>query len=216
MEWKTRVTELLGIKYPIIQGAMALFGNADLAVAVSEAGGLGMITANALRTPDRLRKEIRRAKSMTDKPFAVNLSPAMDPGLIAMREVAIEEKVRAIETAGYRSIEHGKRVKEAGLVWVHKVTTLRHAIAAERDGADAVCIVGLEGAGFKNPTTLTTFVSIPMAVRHVKIPVIAARTKFSTGVGQTVIPVKMVLHPIGWGPTQCLHVRFQAAAGLPR
>jgi len=174
MEWKTRVTELLGIKYPIIQGALALFGNADLAVAVSEAGALGMITANALRTPERLRKEIRRAKSMTDKPFAVNLSPAMDPGLNLMRDIAIEEKVPVIETAGYRSTEHGMRVKEAGLIWIHKVTTLRHAIAAERDGADAVCLVGLEGAGFKNPAILTTFVSIPMAVRHVKIPVIAA------------------------------------------
>jgi len=91
-----------------------------------------------------------------------------------MREVAIEEKVPVIETAGYRSGDHGKRVKEAGLTWIHKVTTVRHAIMAERDGADAVCIMGLEGAGFKNPTTLTTLVSVPLAVRYVKIPVIAA------------------------------------------
>jgi len=174
MEWKTRVTDLLGIRYPIIQGALALFGNADIAVAVSEAGGLGMITANALRTPERLRREIRRARSMTDKPFGVNLSPSMNPELNVMREVAIEERVPVIETAGYRSIEHGTRVKEAGLIWIHKVTTVRHAIVAERDGADAVCIMGLEGAGFKNPTTLTTFVSIPLAVKRVKIPVIAA------------------------------------------
>jgi NAD(P)H-dependent flavin oxidoreductase YrpB (nitropropane dioxygenase family) len=174
MEWQTRVTKLLGIRYPIIQGAFGLIGNANLAVAVSEAGGLGMITATALRTPERLRKEIRRARSMTDKPFAVNISPTVDPGLGVMREVAIEEKVPVIETAGYRSADHGKRVKEAGLIWIHKVTTVKHAIAAERDGADAVCIVGLEGAAFKNPTTLTTLVSIPLAVRQVKIPVIAA------------------------------------------
>jgi NAD(P)H-dependent flavin oxidoreductase YrpB (nitropropane dioxygenase family) len=174
MEWQTRVTKLLGIRYPIIQGAFGLIGNANLAVAVSEAGGLGMITATALRTPERLRKEIRRAKSMTDKPFAVNLSPTVDPGLNVMREVAIEEKVPVIETAGYRSADHGKRVKEAGLVWIHKVTTVKHAIVAERDGADAVCLVGLEGAAFKNPTTLTTLVSIPLAVKNVRIPVIAA------------------------------------------
>lgn len=174
MEWKTRITELFGIRYPIIEGALAGIGNADIAVPVSEAGGLGMITARALGTPERLRQEIRSARSMTDKPFAVNLSPSMDPALDPMRDVAIEERVPIIETAGSRATEHGKRVKEAGLIWIHKVDTVRHALAAERDGADAVCIMGLEGAGFKNPTMLTTLVSIAMAVRRVKIPIIAA------------------------------------------
>ena len=79
MEWRTRITELFGIQYPIIEGAFGSFGNADLAAAVSEAGGLGMITANALRTPEKLRMEIRKARTMTDKPFAVNLSPAYPP-----------------------------------------------------------------------------------------------------------------------------------------
>jgi nitronate monooxygenase len=174
MEWRTRITELLGIKYPIIEGAFGSFGKADLAAAVSEAGGLGMITANALRTPEKLRREIRRARTMTDKPFAVNLSPLMHPGLAAMREVAIEERVPVIETAGFRSVEYGRRIKEAGLIWLHKVTTVRHAITAEQDGADAVCIVGLEGVGFKNPATLPTLINIPMAVKQIKIPVIAA------------------------------------------
>ena len=174
MEWRTRITELFGIQYPIIEGAFGSFGNADLAAAVSEAGGLGMITANALRTPEKLRMEIRKARTMTDKPFAVNLSPLIYRGLAPMRDVAIEERVPVIETAGFRSEEYGRRIKESGLKWIHKVTTVKHAITAEQDGADAVCIVGLEGAGFKNPTTLPTLINIPMAVKKVKIPVIAA------------------------------------------
>lgn len=174
MEWKTRITELFGIKYPIIEGALAGIGNADIAVPVSEAGGLGMITARALSTPENLRKEIRKARSLTDKPLAVNLSPTLDPALDAMRDVAIEEKVPIIETAGSRATEHGIRIKEAGLIWMHKVDTVRHALAAERDGADAICVMGLEGAGFKNPLMLTTLVSIAMVVKQVKVPVIAA------------------------------------------
>jgi NAD(P)H-dependent flavin oxidoreductase YrpB (nitropropane dioxygenase family) len=174
MKWKTRATELLGIRYPIMQGALAGIGTAPLAAAVSNAGGLGMITAWTLRTPERLRDEIRRARAMTGKPFAVNLSPAMDPALEAMREVAIEERVRVIETAGSRAVEHGRRVKEAGLIWIHKVQTVKHALAAERDGADAVCVMGLEGAGLKSPLVLTTLVTVPLVVKNVRIPVIAA------------------------------------------
>ncbi len=174
MKWKTRITESFGIQYPIIEGAFGSFGNADLAAAVSEAGGLGMITANTLRTPDKFRAEIRKLKAMTDKPFAINLSPIITPGLESMLDVAIEEKVPVIETAGFRSVEWGKRIKNSGLKWIHKVTTVKHAITAEQDGVDAVCIVGLEGAGFKNPTTVPTLISIPMAIKKVKIPVIAA------------------------------------------
>ena len=174
MEWKTRITERLGIQYPIIQGALAMIGRAKLAAAVSEAGGLGMITAWTLKKPEKLREEIRLLRSMTDKPFAVNLSPTVDPALGPMREVAIEEKVPVIETAGYQSTEHGKRIKDAGLVWIHKVQTVKHALSAERNGADAVCIMGLEGAGLKSPIMLTTFVSVAMAARQLSIPVIAA------------------------------------------
>lgn len=174
MEWKTRITEQLGIKYPIILGALMQFGRAELAAAVSEAGGLGMITAWPFKTPERLRAQIQKCRSLTDKPFAVNLSPTVDPILGPMREVAIEERVPMIETAGYRSEEHGKRIKEAGILWYHKVHTVKHAISAERAGADAVCIMGLEGAGLKSPNMLTTFVSVPLAVRALKIPVIAA------------------------------------------
>jgi len=153
---------------------MAMIGKAELAAAVSEAGGLGMITAWTLRTPDRLRQEIRKARSMTDKPFAVNLSPAMDPDLDPMREAAIEERIPVIETAGSRAAHHGERVKKAGLIWIHKVQTVQHAVAAERDGADAVCVMGLEGAGLKSPLILPTLVTVPLVVRQVKVPVIAA------------------------------------------
>lgn len=174
MEWKTRVTEILGSKYPIIQGAFGGFGTSAIAAPVSEAGGFGIITAGALRTPERLREDIRRARSMTDKPFGVNLSIGLCPHIDEMREVAIEERVPVIFTAAYRADDHGKRAQEAGLKWIHKVATVQHALAAERQGADAVVIVGLEGAGFKNITQLPTLISITTAVRLLKIPLIAA------------------------------------------
>ncbi len=174
MEWRTRFTEMVGTRYPIMQGALAVIGRAELAAAVSEAGGLGTITALTLGSGDKLRQEIRKARALTDRPLAVNLSPAHDPSLDAMRDVAIEEGIPVIETAGYRAGHHGTKVKAEGLTWIHKVHTVRHAVAAERDGADAVCIMGLEGAGLKSPAMLTTLVSVAMAVRQVSVPVIAA------------------------------------------
>ena len=173
MEWKNRVTKLLGCKYPIIQGAFGGFGRSDLATAVSAAGGFGIITASALRTPEKLRDDIRKARSMTDQPFGVNLSVGIRY-IDEMREVSIEERVPVIFTAVYRSDDHGKRIHEAGLKWVHKVATIRHALAAERQGADAVVIVGLEGTGFKSREQLPTLVGITSAARQMKIPIIAA------------------------------------------
>jgi len=173
MDWNNRGSRLLGSRYPIIQGAFNGFGRSELAAPVSDAGAFGIITAGALRTPDRLREDIRRARSMTDKPFGVNLSVGIKH-IDEMREVAIEEKVPVIFTAVYRSDDHGKRIKEAGLKWVHKVATVKHAMAAERQGADAVVIVGLEGAGFKARDQLPTLVSITAAARQMKIPLIAA------------------------------------------
>ncbi|MBA7647747.1 hypothetical protein ES703_55526 [subsurface metagenome] len=174
MQWKTRVTELLGCEYPIIQGAFGGFGTSAIAAPVSAAGGFGIITAGALRTPERLRQDIAKARSMTDKPFGVNLSIGICPHIDEMREVAIEERVPVIFTAAYRADDHGKRVQQAGLKWVHKVATIKHALAAERQRADAVVIVGLEGAGFKNITQLPTLITITTAVRLLRIPVIAA------------------------------------------
>jgi NAD(P)H-dependent flavin oxidoreductase YrpB (nitropropane dioxygenase family) len=174
MNWKTRVTELLGSRYPIIQGAFGGIGNSSLAAPVSEAGGFGIITASALKTPEGLREDIRKARSMTDRPFGVNISVGMCPRIDEMRDVAIEEKVPVIFTAAFRADDHGKRIQAAGLKWVHKVAAVKHAQAAERQGADAVVIVGMEGTAFKSISQLPTLTGITTAVRLMSIPVIAA------------------------------------------
>ncbi len=174
MEWKTKITEMLGIKYPIIQGAYGGFGTSKIAAPVSEAGGLGIITAGALRTPEGLRKDIRKAKSRTDNPIGVNLSIGMCPQVDEMREVAIEEGVSVVETAVYKAEEHGKRLKEAGVKWIHKVATIKHALVAEKQGVDAVVIVGMEGTGFKSVDQLPTLIGITWAAKQIKIPIIAA------------------------------------------
>ena len=174
MEWNTALTRLVGCRYPIIQGAFGGFGTSALAVPVSEAGGLGQITAGSFRTPELLRDDIRRAKSMTDKPIAVNFSMGMVPEIDRMLDVVIEERVGAVFTAAYRADKYGRRAQEAGIPWVHKVATIKHAQAAERQGADAVVIVGLEGTGFKSPIQLPTLISITVARRLLKIPIVAA------------------------------------------
>jgi NAD(P)H-dependent flavin oxidoreductase YrpB (nitropropane dioxygenase family) len=174
MNWKTRVTKILGSKYPIIQGAFGGFGTSAIAAPVSQAGGFGIITASACRTPQGLRDDIRKARSLTDKPFGVNLSIGLCPSIDEMREVAIEERVPVIFTAAYRADDHVKRIHEAGLKWVHKVVTVKHALAAEQQGADAVVIVGLEGTAFKNINQLPTLVGITSAAKVMKIPIIAA------------------------------------------
>ncbi|MBM3133110.1 MAG: nitronate monooxygenase, partial [Chloroflexi bacterium] len=173
--WHTRITEMLGIKYPIIQGAFGTFGTADFAVPVSEAGGLGMITAGGFQTPERFREELRKAKSMTKKPIAVNLTVMGCPHIEATRDVIIEEGgVVAVETAPIRADYLGKPLQQHGIKWIHKVASVKHALAAERQGADAVVIVGLEGAGFKSMDQVPTLIAIPWAARVLKIPVIAA------------------------------------------
>lgn len=174
MTWKTRITDMFGIQYPIIEGAMVGFGSVELAVAISEAGALGMVNAFTLRTPEGLHQAIRKTKSLTKKPFAFNFSPTMDKTLLPMLDVAVSEKVPVIETAGSHAIDFGERIKEAGLLWIHKAYTVKHALKAEQDGADAVVMMGMEGAGLKNPTMLTTFVTIPLAAKKLRIPIIAA------------------------------------------
>jgi NAD(P)H-dependent flavin oxidoreductase YrpB (nitropropane dioxygenase family) len=174
MNWNTRVTELLGSRYPIIQGAFGGFGNSTLAAPVSEAGGFGIITGGAFRTPEALRDDIRKARSMTDRPFGVNLSVGLCPRIDEMREVAIEERVPVIFTAAFRADDHGRRIQEAGLKWVHKVVTVKHALVAERQGADAVVLVGLEGTAFKSISQLPTLTGTTTAARRLKVPLIAA------------------------------------------
>ena len=174
INWKNRVTELLGSKYPIIQGAFGGFGTSVLAAPVSEAGGFGIITASAFRTPEMLREDIKKARSITDRPFGVNLSVGLCPRIDEMREVAIDERVPVIFTSVYRADNHGMRIHGAGLKWVHKVATVHHALAAERQGADAVVIVGLEGTAFKSIFQLPTLISITTSVKQMRVPLIAA------------------------------------------
>jgi len=164
---------MLGIQYPITQGAFHGFGTSPLASAVSEAGGLGMITAHALNTPQGLREDIHRLKSKTDKPFGVNITISLCQDIDRMIDVIIDEQVPVVETSAYRAEKYGKRLQAASVKWIHKVATVKHALSAEAQGADAVVIIGLEGTGFKNPIQLPTLIAIPWAVRQIKIPVIA-------------------------------------------
>lgn len=173
MEWKTRVTELLGCKYPIMQGAMHGYGNWKFAAAVAEAGAYGTITASVSRTPEKLRDDIKRCRDATSGCFGVNLTYSYCPRIEEMLEVCIDERV-PVETSAYKPDALAPRIKEAGLKWLHKAARVRDALRAEKLGADAVIIVGLEGTGFKHPLQLPTLTSTVWAVREMKVPVIAA------------------------------------------
>lgn len=176
--FRTRITELFGIEYPIIQGALGGgLSRAGLVSAVSNAGGLGMITSLNYATAEGLREEIRETKSLTDKPFAVNVTllPTMRP--VNYEEyfaAALDEGVRIIETSGRSPEPYMKIVKDAGAIIMHKVGGVRHARSAERVGVDAVSVVSFEAAGHPLPDDVASSVLIPACVDAVKIPVIAA------------------------------------------
>lgn len=175
MEWKTWLTETVGIKYPIIAGALHRIGTSALAGPFSDAGGLGNIVAGCFETPEELAADIKRAREMTDKPIAVNISLGGGcPNPAEMRDAAIEERVDCIFTSVYNAEEHGKVIKAAGIPWIHKIATMKHALAAQSHGADAVIIVGIEGVGQKNRYQNSTLVNMVMANRLLKIPFIAA------------------------------------------
>lgn len=174
---KNRVTELLGIRYPIIQGGMQWVGKAELVAAVSNAGGLGVITALTQPTPKDLEREIQRTRELTDKPFGVNLTllPTLKPPPYAEYvQVIIEQGVKIIETAGNSPKAFIPQLKAQGLVIVHKCTTVRHALSAERDGVDIVSIDGFECAGHPGEDDVPGLVLIPLATQALKIPVIAS------------------------------------------
>ena len=174
MEWKTRVTELLGCKYPIIEGAFGgREGTWQFAAAVAEAGAHGTITASASRTPEKLREDIRRCRDATDGSFGVNISVGVCPEIEKMLEVCAEEGI-VLETSTYKPDALVPRIKEAGLKWIHKVALVKDALYAEKLGADAVILVGLEGYVFKTPSILPLFTTITWAARQIKIPIIAA------------------------------------------
>lgn len=174
---KTRITELLGIRYPIIQGGMQWVGLAELAAAVSNAGGLGIVTALTQQTPDALRREIERTRAMTDRPFGVNLTilPAVKPPPYAgYVQAIIDSGIKIVETAGNSPRDFIDQFKAHGVKIVHKCTTVRHALSAERNGVDAVSIDGFECAGHPGEDDVPGLVLIPIAARALTIPIIAS------------------------------------------
>jgi len=176
---KTRLCELLGIEYPIIQGGMVWIANAELAAAVSNAGGLGLISPNAgmSRNGDQLenlKQQIKIAKDLTSKPFGVNLPILNNPQIEALVDVVIEAKVKVVATAAGNPALYTGRFKEAGIKVLHLVAAVRHAQSAERRGVDAVIAEGYEAGGHNGLDELTTLTLVPQVVDAVKIPVVAA------------------------------------------
>ena len=174
---KTRITELLGIQHPVVQGGMQWVGLAELASAVSNAGGLGIITGLTQPTPEDLLGEIDRCKSMTDKPFGVNLTI-----LPTIKPVPYEEYARAIVDSGVKIVETAGRnpepflslFKEAGIKVIHKCTAIRHLLKAEKIGCDAVSVDGFECAGHPGEDDVTNMILLPLAARRLKIPFLAS------------------------------------------
>jgi nitronate monooxygenase len=174
---KTRVTELLGIRYPIVQGGMMWVGRAEMASAVSNAGGLGILTALTFPSPDALRQEIARCRTLTDQPFGVNLTilpSAHPPPYADYLDAIIDSGVRVLETAGSGPAEFIARAKTGGLTIVHKCTSVRHALSAERHGVDAISIDGFECAGHPGEDDVGGLVLFAAAARRVKLPLIAS------------------------------------------
>lgn len=177
MAIRTRFTELAGIEYPIVQGGMMWVGRAELAAAVSNAGGLGILTALTQPTPDDLRREIDRCRAMTDRPFGVNLTilPSVSPPPYAeYRRAIIDSGITVVETAGHNPQEHVADFKAHGITVIHKCTAVRHALSAERMGVDVISIDGFECAGHPGEDDIPGLVLIPAAADKVKIPMIAS------------------------------------------
>jgi len=174
---KTRFTEMFGVEHPIVQGGMQWVGRAELVAAVANAGALGMLTALTQPTPDALAKEIERCRTMTNKPFGVNLTilPAVTPPPYAdYRRVIIESGIKVVETAGYKPQEHVDELRKHGVKVIHKCTAVRHALSAERMGVDAISIDGFECAGHPGEDDIPGLILIPAAADKVKIPMIAS------------------------------------------
>ncbi|MDE4086253.1 nitronate monooxygenase family protein [Planococcus maritimus] len=175
MAFKTRITELLGIDYPIIQGGLAYLAYADLAAAVSNAGGLGQITAMSLPGPDELREEIRKVRELTDKPFGVNFAIGEHGRAFShMLAVAIEERVPVVSMTGGNPTPIFEQLQGTDIKKLVLVAARRQAEKAEALGADAVMVVGHEGGGHLGRDDIGTMVLIPQVVDAVSIPVIAS------------------------------------------
>lgn len=174
---KTKITELFEIEHPIIQGGMHYVGFAELAAAVSNAGGLGIITGLTQRTPENLAKEIARCREMTDKPFGVNLTflPTVNtPDYPAFVDVIIKGGVRIVETAGRNPVEVMPALKAAGIKVIHKCTSIRHSLKAQQIGCDAVSVDGFECGGHPGEDDVPNMILLPLAADTLEIPFVAS------------------------------------------
>jgi NAD(P)H-dependent flavin oxidoreductase YrpB (nitropropane dioxygenase family) len=181
MKFDNVLTRMLGVKYPIIQGAFGWpgTGTSQIAAPVSEAGALGILTTICYKNPEAFAEDVKRAKSMTDKPFAVNFTLMKDTKFDntyheEFVKITMEEGIRTVFTSAYDGSNIGRRFKEKGCNWIHKCATIEHAVSIAKKGPDAVVIVGLEGTGYKNPNQNTTLINITMGRRLIGVPLIAA------------------------------------------
>jgi len=177
LQFDTRVTRLLGIRYPVVQGGMQWVARAELAAAVSNAGGLGMVSALTQATPGDLATEIERTRALTERPFGVNLTilPTIRPIPYAdYVRVIIESGIKVVETAGNNPQPYIERFKEAGIVCIHKATAVRHCMKAEQLGCDIVSVDGFECAGHPGEDDVTGLVLLPRAAEEISIPILAS------------------------------------------
>jgi nitronate monooxygenase len=175
--FRTRITELLNIEHPIIAGPMAFLSEAELVSAVSNAGGLGILSSTAIPTVQDIRQEIRKTRDLTDKPFAVNVTLFYQPRESTFEDLftaIIEEGVRIVETSGRNPEPYMKMLKDAGVKIMHRATRTIDIKRAEQLGVDAVTILGIEAAGRPGVENVTSMVRIPAAASSVKVPVVAA------------------------------------------
>lgn len=176
-KFKTKITEMLGIEHPIISGGMQWLSRAELVAAVANAGGIGFITAESFETPEDLRQEIRKTRDLTDKPFGVNLSMVPEFGLpertLKFCDVVCEEGLKVVETAGRSPEPLMPKLKQSEVKVIHKLTSVRHALTAQRLGVDAVTIIGFGSGGHIGNDNVASFILLPKAVAALDIPVIA-------------------------------------------
>jgi NAD(P)H-dependent flavin oxidoreductase YrpB (nitropropane dioxygenase family) len=172
----TKITEMLGIEHPILCGGMQWISRAEFVASVCNAGGIGFITAESFETPEDLRTEIKKMRDLTDKPFGVNISMVPEFGVpersLQFCGVAAEEGVKVVETAGRSPKPLMPTLKDAGITVIHKMTSIRHAISAQKLGVDAITLIGYGSGGHIGMDNVASFVMIPMAVSRLDIPVI--------------------------------------------
>ena len=176
-KFKTKITEMLGIEHPILCGGMQWISRAEMIAEVANAGGIGFITAESLETPEDLREEIKKIRDLTDKPFGINLSMVPEFGLpertLKFCDVVVEEGVKVVETAGRSPEPLMPKLKAGGVTVIHKLTSVKHALSAQRLGVDAVTMIGFGSGGHIGNDNVANFILLPKAVAALDIPVIA-------------------------------------------